>query len=364
MKKNIYFNSLVVITFILICLGLLMVYSASFPYSFRIYNSITYFFKKQLIFTAIGITVMIIASKINYRIYKDIAYLILIICGISILLTYIPGIGKTVKGAHRWINLGVFNLQPSEFAKVFIVIFMAYLLEKKQDKLDSFSIGFLPFIVLPGLIMIGILFQPDFGTVMVIGLLIYIMMFIGGVKITYLITGIFAVIPILYYLIISSPYRKLRILAFLNPWENIKGAGYQISQSLISFGAGGFWGSGIGNSKQKLFYLPEAHTDYIFAILAEELGFLAICLVILLFLAFFILGIKISLKAKDKFGKLLGIGLSTLITIEAFINILMTMGLLPPKGIALPFFSYGGSSLISTLFAVGILLNIAKDIKE
>jgi cell division protein FtsW len=247
-------------------------------------------------------------------------------------------------------------------AKVFLIMFMAYLLEKKQDKLDDFSYGFLPFILIPGVIMLLVLGQPDFGTFILMGMLIYIMMFVGGVRITYLIGVVAVVIPVLYLLITHSHYRLMRFLVFLDPWKYYSKNGYQVAQSLISFGAGGFIGKGIGCSQQKMFFLPEAYTDYIFSIFAEEMGFFGVFAVVVSFLLFFVTGIKMSMKVQNRFGKLLGIGLTSLITLQAFINFSVCMGLLPPKGITLPFFSYGGSSLVAVMFAVGVLLNLSRNV--
>ncbi len=359
--KKFYFTILTV-TGVLLIIGLYMVYSASFPVSMKYHHSTNYFLKKQLIFAVIGIVVMLAASRIDYNIYKKAAYPLLIFSGIMILLTYFPFISKPVKGAHRWIALGPISIQPSEMAKVFLIMFMAYLLEKKQDKLDDFSYGFLPFILIPGVIMLLVLGQPDFGTFILMGMLIYIMMFVGGVRITYLIGVVAVVIPVLYLLITHSHYRLMRFLVFLDPWKYYSKNGYQVAQSLISFGAGGFIGKGIGCSQQKMFFLPEAYTDYIFSIFAEEMGFFGVFAVVVSFLLFFVTGIKMSMKVQNRFGKLLGIGLTSLITLQAFINFSVCMGLLPPKGITLPFFSYGGSSLVAVMFAVGVLLNLSRNV--
>ncbi len=363
-KENRYYFLFLGITFFLLIVGIYMVYSSSFPISIKVHKSMDYFLKKQLIFAAIGVVVMFIASKVDYKVYRDIAYPLLIVSGILILLTYFPHIGKTVKGAHRWIGLGGINIQPSEITKVFMIMFMAYLLDKKREKMDSFAFGFLPFIIIPGIIMGLVAMQPDFGTFLLMALLIYIMMFIGGVRVKYLVGGLLCLLPVIYFAIVNSPYRLARMLVFLDPWKYYKAKGYQVAQSLISFGAGGLFGKGIGASQQKLYFLPEAYTDYIFAIFAEELGFIGVFIVIFAFVLFLITGIKMSLKVYNRFGRLLGIGLTILIVLQAFINFSVCMGILPPKGITLPFFSYGGSSLISTLFAVGILLNISKDIEN
>ncbi len=310
----------------------------------------------------IGFILMLLISKINYRSYFPIAYGLYVVSIIFLILTYIPYISKTVKGAHRWINLGLINLQPSEFVKISVIILIAYLIEKKHDILKNFSKGFLPFIIIPGISMLLILKQPDFGTFMIIGLIVFIMIFIAGTRISYIFGFLLISLPLIYFLIMHTPYRKMRFLAFLDPWKLYKTFGFQIAQSLISFGSGGFWGCGIGNSIQKLFYLPEAHTDYIFAIIAEELGFLGVIAVLGLFFTLFYFCLKVSFKIEDTFGRMLGIGISFLLIIEVLVNTGMCMGVLPPKGIALPFFSYGGSALLAKYFMMGIMLNLARKV--
>ncbi len=364
-REAVSYKKLLIFLIFLTCIfGVSMLLSASTAYSIKYYGSSTYIFKKQLLFMFIGFIIMFLTSKIDYKFFRKIAYPLYIFGLILLILTYIPYISHKIKGAHRWINLGLINLQPSEFVKIFVVILLAYLIEKKQDIINNFSKGFLPFIVIPGISMLIILKQPDFGTFMIIGLTIFIMIFIAGTRISYIISMVLVSLPIIYFLIMSTPYRKMRFLAFLDPWKLYKTFGFQIAQSLISFGSGGFWGCGIGNSVQKLFYLPEAHTDYIFAIIAEELGFFGVIGVLGLFFALFVVCLKISLKIDNLFGKLMGIGFSFLIIIEVLINTGMCMGILPPKGIALPFFSYGGSSLLAKFFMFGIILNMAREIEE
>ncbi len=364
-NKNVSYKKLLcIIVFFISLYGISMLLSASNAYSIKYYGSSTYLFKKQLFFMILGFIVMFLVSQIDYKLYKRFAYHLYIFGLILLILTYIPYISHMVKGAHRWINLGLIKLQPSEFVKIFVIILLAYLIEKKQDIINNFSKGFLPFLVIPGISMLLILKQPDFGTFMIIGMVVFIMIFIAGTRISYIISMILVSFPLIYFLIMSTPYRKMRFLAFLDPWKLYKTFGFQIAQSLISFGSGGFWGCGIGNSVQKLFYLPEAHTDYIFAIIAEELGFLGVVTVLGLFFTLFVVCLKISLKVDDIFGKLMGLGFSFLIIIEVLINTGMCMGILPPKGIALPFFSYGGSSLLAKFFMLGIILNLAKKVEE
>lgn len=355
-----YQKVLLFLIVVLSIFGLSMLWSASYPYSYKYFNSTTHIFKKQAIFMIIGFAIMLLTSNFDYRNYKKLAYPLYIFGIILLIFTYIPFISRTVKGAHRWINLGFINLQPSEFMKIFVIILIAYLIEKKKEILNNFSKGFLPFIVIPGISMLLILKQPDFGTFMIIGIVVFLMIFIAGTRISYIILSLLITLPTVYFLIMHTPYRKMRFLAFLDPWKLYKTFGFQIAQSLISFGSGGFFGCGIGNSVQKLFYLPEAHTDYIFAIIAEEMGFFGVLIVLTLFFAIFLVCLKITLQVEDIFGRMLGYGISFLLILEVIINTGMCMGLLPPKGIALPFISYGGSALISKYFMMGIMLNLAK----
>lgn len=356
-----YRLKLLLITFLLLVLGLGMVYGASSAVSFQKFHTNAYFFKKQFIFAIIGVFIMFFTSMVNYNIYRDIAYPLVFIGAVLLILTYVPHIGRTINGAHRWIGLGAINIQPSEIVKVFLIILMAYLLDKKQDKLDNFSFGFLPFLIIPGFVILMIFGQKDVGTCALMGAIIFLMMFIGGVRITYILMAILFFGVILYLIAINTDYIMTRFMVFKNPWKYYYGKGYQVAQSLISFVAGGFWGKGIGCSQQKLFYLPESFTDYIFSILAEEMGFLGVFIVVGLFMYLFFIGMKISMSVPDRFGRLLGMGLTMLIITEAFFNFAVCLSIVPSKGIALPFFSYGGSSLISTLFAIGILLNITRE---
>ncbi len=361
---NKYYKQLFGLTIVLLGIGLAMVYSASYSTSAEKYGYSYFFFLRQIVYAGAGIFIMYVVSLVDYRIFKKLAYLLLILSFFMLILTFVPGIGRKINGANRWIGLGPINIQPSEMAKVFLIIFVAYLLEKKESKLESFSFGFLPCVLIPGFVMLVVLLQRDLGCFAIMGCMIFIMMFLGGVKIKHLLLPVILFGASVGILIIKFPYRLNRILAYLHPFKYYHGSGYQSSQSLISFGAGGIIGRGIGNSMAKHHYLPEAFTDYIFSILAEELGFVGVFVVVVLFLLFFITGIRLSLKVKDKFGRLLGLGLTILITVQAFINMAVCTNLLPPKGLVLPFFSYGGSSLIVNLFAVGILLSIARDLEN
>jgi cell division protein FtsW len=274
-------------------------------------------------------------------------------------LVFIPGIGHSAGGAQRWIRVAGFSLQPSEITKIAIILFVAYALAKKGEKIRNFKVGFMPVLIISGLFMGVILLQKDLGTAFVLAMVVAAMLFIGGTRIAYLTAGVLAAIPILYFLIFSVDYRRQRILAFLDPWEHQLDSGFQIIQSYVAFNAGGLTGTGLGQGKQKLFYLPAAHNDFIFPVIGEELGLIGVFFVLILFLLFMIRGIKISLKAPDHYGIFMGIGITTLVTSQALINFGVVMGLLPTKGLPLPFISYGGTALLVLCFLVGVLLNIS-----
>jgi cell division protein FtsW len=284
--------------------------------------------------------------------------LILAICLlVSVLM---PGIGREVFGARRWFRFKFISFQPSEFASLALVIYTADFISRKGDVLKDFLKGFLPPISVLGFVLLLILIQPDLGTVLAMGVVVFIMLFVAGVTPAHLLSVILINIPILYILIFSVPYRRMRIMAFLNPWQDPAGSGFQIIQSQIALGSGGVFGVGLGHSIQKLFYLPAAHTDFIFSIIGEELGLVGTMAVIILFLIFIHQGLKVIHNAPDKFGYFLSLGLVLMISLKAIINIGVSCGLLPTKGLPLPFISYGGSSLVFDMVNVGLLINIAR----
>ena len=272
----------------------------------------------------------------------------------------IPGIGREVSGARRWFRFRILSFQPSELANLAVIIYVSDFIARKGDVIKQFIKGFIPPMMVIGFTSLLILAQPDLGTTLSLGVVVFVMLFIAGVRASYLLSIILAGLPALYLLIFRVPYRRTRILAFLNPWLDPKGSGFQIIQSQISLGSGGIFGVGLGHSKQKLFYLPAAHTDFIFSIIGEELGLLGTIGVILLFIVFIWQGIKIIKNAPDRFGYFLALGLVMMITLKAAINIGVSCGMLPTKGLPLPFISYGGSSFIFDMVSVGILMNIAR----
>lgn len=354
---------LLITTIILTIIGVVMVYSASQVWAEFKYQDAYYYLYRQLIFAVIGIIGMIFISKIDYSLYKIHATKIFLTVTFLLIIVLVPGIGIVRGGARSWIGIGSFSIQPSEFMKITCMILVSkYLSDYYKDMKKPISILLLLGVVLAifGLIML----QPDFGTGMVIVASVIILLFISGVDLRYFFYLIIVLLLGIVGLIISAPYRLQRIFAYLNPWSDPLGSGFQIIQSLYAIAPGGLFGVGLGNSIQKHFYLPEPQTDFIFAIVLEELGFIGGVVILALYTFFFINCINISFKASDLFGKFLAMGITLLIFVQFFINIGVVIGLLPVTGITLPFLSYGGSSLTVTLLGVGIILNISKHQKE
>ncbi|SDJ74172.1 stage V sporulation protein E [Sediminibacillus albus] len=346
--------------FLLLLIGVVMVYSASAIWGEYKFGDSFFFVKRQLLFAAAGVVAMFFLINVPYITWQKYAKPLLIICFILLLAVLIPGVGMVRGGARSWIGVGAFSIQPSEFMKLGLIIYLSSYLTSNQKYITSFKKGFLPVILLVFVAFGLIMLQPDLGTGVVLVLTCMVMVFVSGAKISHFAgLGILGIAGFLG-LIISAPYRINRITAFLNPWEDPLGNGFQIIQSLYAIGPGGLMGLGLGQSLQKFFYLPEPHNDFIFAILAEELGFIGGSFVIVLFVLLLWRGIRVSLAAPDTFGSLLGLGIIGMITIQIMINVSVVTGLIPVTGITLPFLSYGGSSLTLTLCSVGILLNISR----
>ncbi|MFH1874277.1 MAG: putative lipid II flippase FtsW [Pseudomonadota bacterium] len=358
--KKMHFDSwLLFLTILLVGCGVIMVYSSSAVLAQERFGDSYFYLKRTLAFAVVGFIAMAIALKVPYRIYYRLVYPILIGSLILVFLVFIPQIGKTIGGATRWINLGPVAFQPSELAKVAMIIFLAYSLEKKAEKIRSFSIGLVPHLLVMFVVAGSILAQKDFGAAAMIAAITWFMLFAAGAKKSYLFGMIALLIPFAYMFLSLEGYRKRRILAFLNPWSDQYGAGFQIIQSFVAFNEGGWLGRGLGEGRQKLFYLPEAHTDFIFSVIGEEMGLIGVIAVIVLFALFCYRGLHIALQAPDMFGRYLATGGTLLICLSAVFNMGVVMGLLPTKGMVLPFISYGGSSLVVLLVVVGILLNIS-----
>ncbi|MBN2831017.1 MAG: putative lipid II flippase FtsW [Candidatus Omnitrophica bacterium] len=359
MVRNIRIN-LFTVAVILMCVGIVMIYSSSSIYALERYKDGLFFLKRHLIFMFIGAILTFIFMAVDYHKLRKIARPLLVISLVLLVLVLIPGLGREVSGARRWFRFKLLSLQPSEFANLAVIIYIADFISRKGNLIKTFLKGFLPPVCFLGLAAVLILMQPDLGTTVALGFVVLIMLFVAGVRPAYIVSLILASLPMLYLLIFSVPYRRARVLAFINPWLDPRGSGFQIIQSQIALGSGGIFGVGLGHSKQKLFYLPAAHTDFIFSIIGEELGLLGTIGVIVLFIIFIQQGIKIIKNAPDRFGYFLSLGLVLMVSFRAIINIGVSCGLLPIKGLPLPFISYGGSSFIFDMVSVGILVNIAR----
>jgi len=353
-------SSIFLIVMILVSIGVVMIYSASAIYAYGKMGDSLYFLKRHLIYLAIGLVMMLIAMTVKLDSIKRFAKPMLILSLLLLVLVLIPHIGKEIGGAKRWFRFGLVNFQPSELAKIVIIIYIADLMARKKADVKNFLHGYLPPMLMLGFSVGLILLEPDLGTAVAISMISVIMLFVAGVNIFHIIASLLMSIPALYLLVFSVPYRRKRITAFLNPWADRRGTGFQIIQSFVALGSGGIFGVGLGQSRQKLFYLPASHTDFIFSIIGEELGFLGTASLVLLFMLFVWQGMKVAFRAEGRFERFLSLGIVSLIALEAVINIGVTAGALPTKGLPLPFISYGGSGLIFHLTAVGLLLNAAK----
>ena len=351
MKKVDYL--LVISVILLTVFGLIMITSSSYIWAEYKFNNPYKYLINQGIFFLLSIITMYIVSRINYSFLYKYSKLLLFIVLILLILVIIPGIGSVRNGSRSWFSIGGFGIQPSEFAKLAIIIFASrYLSDNKNKRLLVLFLGLLLF----GLIML----QPDFGTGMVLLMIVVSMLFISGMKMSFFIKIGFIGIIGLSVLIIIAPYRLKRILSFLDPWSDPLGSGFQIIQSLYAIGPGGLFGLGLGNSIQKHFYLPEPQTDFIFAIISEEFGFMGIIIVTTLFLTIIISSINIALKTKDLFSKYLVFGITFWIAFQTILNLMVVVGLIPVTGVTLPFLSYGGSSLLILYIGIGIILNVSR----
>jgi cell division protein FtsW len=348
----------------LVALGLGMIFVASNVMAQTQYHDPYYFLKRQGLYAALGLGALLWGRTIDYRRYQRWVYPFLLLSLICLILVFVPGLGGKVRGAARWLRLGPLTLQPSEFAKLAMVLFLAYSLARKQEKMKYFAIGFLPHMLVAG-VFIGLIgLEPDFGTALTLAAIVFTMLFVGGTRLTHILLALGGSGTLAAMMVLRDPKKFDRVLSFLDPWKYGQDVGYQLKQSLLAIGSGGLLGLGPGQSRAKLFYLPDAHTDFILAIFSEELGFLGVILVLTLFVIFISRGFFVSLRAPDSFGSYLALGLTLLIGLQAAINMGVVTGLFPTKGLSLPFLSYGGSSLLATLLAVGVLLNISSQVKR
>jgi cell division protein FtsW len=343
----------------LVGFGLVMVYSASAITAQDKLGDSFFFLKRQAVAAGLGLVAMAVTMKLGYRRMARLAYPILLVSIVLLVLVLVPGLGTRVGGAKRWLRFPGISIQPAEVTKVAWVIYLSYSLAKKREKVQSFSIGFLPHLGLAGVLVLLCMLEPDFGSSVSLLFLMFVMLFAAGAKLSYLVGSVLLAIPFAYTAIARSPYRMQRITAFLDPWANRQGSGYQVAESLMSIGSGGVTGLGLGDGRQKLFFLPEAHTDFIFSIIGEELGLIGVGALILLYVIIIWRGLRAALKASEAFGTYLALGITSLIAFQAVVNMCVAMGLVPTKGLTLPFISYGGSSLIMLMGASGLLLSIS-----
>ncbi|MCL4321343.1 MAG: putative lipid II flippase FtsW [Deltaproteobacteria bacterium] len=356
-----YDITLFLTTIILIALGLIMVYSTSAMASIVEYGISYHFIIRQIIYVIISAFFIGFLMRNDYHNLKSFYGIILFLIIISMFLVFVPHIGLSAGGSRRWINLRIFNIEPSEFLKIIFIVYLANFLEKKKDILDNnrYSLMFISPFIFMGFLDILLLKEPDFGTASILFFITIIMLFAGGISLLYLIFTLLFGAAAAYFLIFTVTYRRDRILAFLHPFHDKTGIGFQIIQSMYAFARGGLYGVGLGNGKEKLFFLPTPYSDFVFSTVGEELGFIGVIFFVLLYLVLAYRGLKIAINAPDLFGTYLAYGFTSLIVLSAFINIGVVLGFLPTKGLALPFISYGGSSMLASCIAIGILLNIS-----
>jgi cell division protein FtsW len=361
--KGHYDSPLLAAILALIIISVVMVYSSSSVVALTSYDDAAFFARRQLMWAVGGLLVMAATMRMDHRLLGDqrVVVAILLISVMLLAATLVPGIGRTVNGSRRWIRLGMLSFQPSELAKAALIVYLSYYIAKKGERIRDFMNGITPAYVVAGVFMAIAVLQPDFGTTMTIALVVGIMLFVGGANFLHLGGTVLAGLPFIYIAVFHKAYRARRIFSFLDPWADPQGAGHQIIQSFLAFGSGGIFGRGLGEGRQKLLFLPERHSDFIYAVIGEELGLIGALAVLALFLFLLWRGVRIALAAGERFSRLLAFGITLLVCIQAFMNMAVVTGMFPTKGIALPLVSYGGSSLVITLGALGVLLNISKE---
>ena len=346
-------------TVLLVCTGIVMVYSASAVMAMERFQQPYLFLMKQVAWAVIGLAVLPIVMRVNYRNYRQpvVIWSGLIIAVIALIAVLF---GPTRNGATRWLVIGPLGIQPSELAKIAVIVFIAALLERRMDRIDDLKYALLPIGIVLGGVVGLILQEPDLGTAVCVVVIAGTMVFAAGINYRYIIGLLLAAVPALYFVIGTSQYRRQRVLAFLDPWADPLGSGWQVIQSMIAVGTGGVFGRGLMGGVQKLFYVPEPHNDFIYSVIGEELGLLGTSLVLACFCVITWRGLRTAVRAPDRFGAFLAIGLTTMVAFQAFFNISVVLGLLPTKGIPLPFVSAGGSSLLINLVGMGMLLNVSQ----
>jgi cell division protein FtsW len=354
---------LFIATILLLVLSVVMVYSASAPVALSRYGQASVFLVKQAMWAALGLAMLGVLMNVDYRTYREPVFIWSFLGVVTLALVAVL-FSAPVNNARRWFGMAGIGVQPSEFAKLAAIIFIAAILERRMHRIDDVKYSLLPIGIVVSVLVGLILLEPDFGTSMSLILTAAAMVFAAGLNYRYIVGALLVALPTVYVILMGASYRRRRLLAFLNPWEDPLGDGFQIIQSLIAVGTGGFWGRGLMNGVQKLFYLPEPHTDFIYSVIAEELGLVGATAVILCFSIIAWRGMRAALSAPDSFGAFLAVGLTTMIAVQALVNISVVLGLMPTKGIPLPFVSAGGSSLLANLIGMGILLNVSQHAHE
>jgi len=346
-----------------VCLSIVMVYSASAVVTLERYGRPSMFLVKQAMWAVLGLGMLGLVMRIDYRTYREPVFiwtsLVIVVIALVAVLFMPP-----VNNARRWFGIAGIGVQPSELSKLAAIFFIAALLERRMHRINELGYALAPIGLLVGGLFGLIMLEPDFGTSMSLVLIASVMVFAAGLNYRYIVGAALVALPAMYILVMGTAYRRRRMLTFLNPWEDPLGDGFQIIQSLIAIGTGGVWGKGLMNGVQKLFYLPEPHTDFIYSVISEELGLLGASAVLLCFCVVTWRGLRVSLRAPDSFGAFLALGLTTMVAVQAFINISVVLGLMPTKGIPLPLVSFGGSSLLITLVGMGILLNVSQHVSS
>jgi cell division protein FtsW len=345
---------------ILVLFGIIMVFSASAVIASEQHHSSTYYLARQGVWAFLGILVMVIMMNVDYRRLSN-PLVIFPALGLQVVMLLLALVSNPFQHTHRWLHLGPVGFQPSEFSKIAVIVFLAYFLEMRKKEISDWKRTLLPIVLVVGIDALLILREPDFGTTMALTMIVAAMLFAAGLPLVYFGFGMLATLPLVILMIVHVGYRYKRILAFLHPYADPLGAGFQILQSYIAVGTGGITGVGLMEGKQKLFFLPEPQTDFIFAVIGEELGLIGAVCVLILFGVILWRGLRAAARCSNDFGRLLAIGLTVMVVGEALVNISVVIGLLPTKGIPLPLVSYGGSSLVMTLLAIGILLNISQN---
>jgi cell division protein FtsW len=344
----------------LLALGMTMVLSTSYLHSQERYGDGTYFFRKQLIAMGAGVIALIACSMTPVALYRRFAYPLLALSFILLVIVLMPGIGVSRGGARRWLMFPGFAFQPSELAKLSIVLYLAHSMAKKEQLIRTFSVGVLPHLIVSGAFAGLLLLEPDFGTALILTMLLYFMLFMGGVRVSHLLGTALLALPALAYVMMTAEYRLRRLMSFLDPWSDPAGSGFHVIQSLIAFGSGQLFGRGLGESRQKLLYLPEAHTDFVYSVIGEELGLFGALVVLGLFGVIIVRGLRLTTRIEEPFDQYLAFGLTVLIGLQALIHMGVVMGLMPTKGLVLPFISYGGSAMMINLMEAGILLGLSR----